>query len=364
MAEWSIAPVLKTGVPQGTVSSNLTPSAMENRDYFERIVGGSEEERAKVKKDLQELFNAPNQKLAEFQLEKTPEDLETISRIESLVDEMVTKYKGNPIKVPLGNIYILKPGDAIKASEGEFESGFHQPWAGNVVVEKNSNLLFASTLAHEFFHFKSPKAVLIDETEDLHLYRSGLTSRDRKDPSRKTGEEKEYFGVLEEAIVAECVKKFRDKAEQDGLFKEDIEAVKTLTNWVTEFYRQKNAPEQHLQILTEELKYIEAPQEKVQTIRNKYEKESDRQAYAAGLFEALHQEGEVIFWERYEERRRLYELIDKIIRNSDGDFGRREELFDQFAQANFSGNYLPLAKIIEGALGKGSFRKIAEEFSK
>ncbi len=28
MAEWSIAPVLKTGVSQGTVSSNLTPSAL------------------------------------------------------------------------------------------------------------------------------------------------------------------------------------------------------------------------------------------------------------------------------------------------------------------------------------------------
>ncbi len=30
MAEWSIAPVLKTGVSQGTVSSNLTPSAMKS----------------------------------------------------------------------------------------------------------------------------------------------------------------------------------------------------------------------------------------------------------------------------------------------------------------------------------------------
>ena len=28
VAEWSIALVLKTRVPQGTVSSNLTPSAM------------------------------------------------------------------------------------------------------------------------------------------------------------------------------------------------------------------------------------------------------------------------------------------------------------------------------------------------
>ncbi len=41
MAEWSIAPVLKTGVPQGTVSSNLTPSAMRyiGIDYGAKRIG-------------------------------------------------------------------------------------------------------------------------------------------------------------------------------------------------------------------------------------------------------------------------------------------------------------------------------------
>ncbi len=34
VAEWSKAPVLKTGVPKGTVSSNLTPSAIQNHDIF------------------------------------------------------------------------------------------------------------------------------------------------------------------------------------------------------------------------------------------------------------------------------------------------------------------------------------------
>ncbi len=41
VAEWSIAPVLKTGVPQGTVSSNLTPSAMKylGIDYGTKRIG-------------------------------------------------------------------------------------------------------------------------------------------------------------------------------------------------------------------------------------------------------------------------------------------------------------------------------------
>ncbi len=42
VAEWSIAPVLKTGVPQGTVSSNLTPSAQMKYigiDYGTKRIG-------------------------------------------------------------------------------------------------------------------------------------------------------------------------------------------------------------------------------------------------------------------------------------------------------------------------------------
>ena len=39
----------------------------------------------------------------------------------------------------------------------------------------------------------------------------------------------------------------------------------------------------------------------------------------------------------------------------------QEELFDEFARAHFTGNYLPLARIIEDTFGKGAFREIATE---
>jgi hypothetical protein len=50
-------------------------------------------------------------------------------------------------------------------------------------------------------------------------------------------------------------------------------------------------------------------------------------------------------------------------KGSGGKFKNRDEVFDEFAKANFSGNYLPLARTVEGVLGKGSFRRLAEEFS-
>jgi hypothetical protein len=66
--------------------------------------------------------------------------------------------------------------------------------------------------------------------------------------------------------------------------------------------------------------------------------------------------------ERYTERKKLYELLDKLVLHSGGKFNNRDEVFDEFAKANFSGNYLPLARMVEGILGQGSFRKLAEEF--
>ena len=38
MAEWTKAPVLKTGVPQGTVGSNPTPSAKRRMPYYAYIL--------------------------------------------------------------------------------------------------------------------------------------------------------------------------------------------------------------------------------------------------------------------------------------------------------------------------------------
>ncbi|MEK7168067.1 MAG: hypothetical protein AAB791_03650, partial [Patescibacteria group bacterium] len=60
--------------------------------------------------------------------------------------------------------------------------------------------------------------------------------------------------------------------------------------------------------------------------------------------------------------KKMYELLDRLVAGSDGKFKHRDEVFDEFARANFSGNYLPLARIVENILGRGMFKKMAEEF--
>jgi len=338
---------------------------MEGKTHYERIIGGTEKEIALASKKLQEVFDERSKKLAEYEVEKTPEDLEILKKTEAIVDSIVARYGGEPKAVPLDHIYVLKPGSVLAITEGGLAGGIHKPLGLKVGVEKGkSKSLFASTVAHELFHLKSYKSARIGKSgEDVRLYRSGLSMFDKKDPNEEMGEEKEYFVILEEAIVAECTRKLLDKINGDTLFSEEAKAVIKFRAWVVTYYRRNGIPEEKVREFEKELKYISDPQDKIEKVLAFSDDEEKRQAYAAGMFSALYEKGEVETVERYEERKKLYELLDKLVTNSGGKFKNRDEMFDEFAKANFSGNYLPLARTVEEILGKGSFRKLAEEFS-
>jgi len=67
--------------------------------------------------------------------------------------------------------------------------------------------------------------------------------------------------------------------------------------------------------------------------------------------------------ERRNERERLYRLLDEIVAKSGGKFKSRDDIFEELARANFTGNIIGIGRIMEETLGKGSFRRLAEEFA-
>lgn len=339
---------------------------MEGKTHYERIIGGTPEEKEVASMELQAIFEERSEKLAEYEIEKSPEDLEILKKTESVIDRMVAQYGGEPKPLPLDHIYVLKPGSVLAMTEGKLSGGIHKPLGLKIGVERGkSKSLFVSTVAHELFHLKSYKSARVGKSgEDVRLYRSGLLMIDRKDPNEEMGDEKEYFAMLEEAIVAECTKKFLDEISKDSAFSEEAEAVKKFRDWVVAYYRSGGIPEEKAKEFERELKYISEPQDKVERVLTFSDDKEKRQAYAAGMFGALYEKGEVETVERYRERKKLYEFLDKLVENSGGKFKNRDEVFDEFAKANFSGNYLPLARTVESILGKGSFRRLAEEFSK
>ncbi len=338
---------------------------MEGKTHFENIVGGTQEEKNEILYELQKTFETRSEKLTKYELEKTIEDIGLIKNTELVVDKIVSQYGGKPKSISLDHIYILKPGSVLEMTEGKLARGLHQPVGLNIGVEKKeSKLLFASTIAHELFHLKSYKSARKGESvDDIRLYRTGLSMIDIKDESKKAGEEKEYFSQLEEAVVVECTRKFLDNISMDKEFRPETEAIKKIKNWVTEFYKRRGISQDKIEEFNDEIKYISDPEKWVSDVENAYTEENRKQAYAAGMFESLYKNGSAESMERYTERKKLYDLLDKLVLESNRKYKNRNELFDEFAKANFSGNYLPLAKIIESILGKGSFRKIAEDFS-
>lgn len=339
---------------------------MEGRTHYERIVGGTPEEKKAASEELQSFFEEPDERLAEYEIEKTPEDLRILNATESLVNRIVSHYGGDPKPLPLEHIYILKPGSVSAMTGGNLAGGIHKPFGLKIGVEKEgSKLLLASVVAHELFHLKSYKSARVGKSGDgALLYRSGLSMIDTKDSGAEAGEEREYFAVLEEAIVVECTKKFLDEISQDAEFSEEAQAVRKFKDWVAAYYRRPGNPEEKAKVLERELKYITGPQDKVEQVLAFSDEEESRQTYAAEMLRSLYEEGKIEMMERYEEREKLYKLLDMLVEKSSGKFKGRDEVFDEFAKANFSGNYLPLARMVEGILGKGSFRKLAEEFAR
>lgn len=337
---------------------------MGEKTHFEHIVGGSEKDKEEVSEFLQNLFSNPPEAFAPFELEKTPEDLAVIREVQGLVDEIAVLYGGAAKHLPIENIHILKPGAVFELTRGKLRDGIHKPLSLHVGVEKRSSKIpFCGSLAHELFHAKGFKSFYIRPDGEGALYRSGIQMIDQKDSSVELGDEKEYFAQLEEAIVTECASQLVTTLGERGLFGEEYKAMKELHDLANAYHRRLGWTQQQMQEFAEETEYVEDPIRTLETIKAAYPSEDKWPAYAAGLIDGMKQRGAVEMKERYFERKKFNTLLDELVEKSQGVYMQRSDIFAEFAKAHFSGRYLPLARIVEGILGKGAFRRIANDFS-
>ncbi len=338
--------------------------------HFERqinkIHGGSEQDKEGALEYLRSLSDVEsNTNFSPYEIQKTPEDEALIRDIEARVDTIAKYYGGTPMPASLDAIHIIVPGGISKMTAGKIYTGIHNPYTGHIGIEKNnSDLLFLGTLAHELFHLKGYKSFRINQSvDDIRVYRNGISMINMKDVERKSGQEDEYFNSAEEAIVAELTKRLTDSLVDDERFTEDIKAVNKIADWVIGFHITSGRSSGQVEELRRELKYINNPQDFVRKVISHPGSESAKEAFATGMFDNLRSKGQVEMVERYTERSKLYKLIDEIVEASNNQY-TKDEVFDKFARAHFSGSYLPLAKIIESALGKGAFRKVANDFAR
>jgi hypothetical protein len=272
--------------------------------------------------------------------EKTPDETKIIDFINQKSNEVLAKYGLPKSGVPPDNCHIIS-GDDWRW--GEENDAFSLPALRTVVVRDfGSSIGFAAIGIHEFFHFKSPGALQLatGEGEMPIIYRVGLVVASRfteeeylRKKYPKTGRPyvARYFTNLNEAVTEELVKRFiSDPAIRNNpLFKDEFKETERLRKEYGDAARYESG----------ERFFID----------DVYWAKEDAEGVLRGRRLTYPQE-----------RRVLNVLIDRLFEINRGQFKDREEVFDVFAKAMFSGNILPLGRLIDGSFGPGTFRKIGE----
>lgn len=266
------------------------------------------------------------------------------------------------------------PMDEILANVARrnFEShnGSFRLYSGQVRIEETDNdLEYITTLTHELLHYASPhifqsrETILSDKDPegrdkikvDSKVRRSGIAAMSR-DFS------KTYFERFEEAIVEEINRRIYKDMVRDPLLSETAKQTEQVKMWLTAQMRYRFFPEEYVQDVVNDIYFIADPEPLLDifkqrgSIDNKFaalEKEIDHLDFNHGLTK----------FSRYVERYELSQFIDSLYEKAPHEFASKEEIFDMFARANFTGKLLPLARKVEKILGKGAFRNIAEASS-
>jgi len=288
---------------------------MAKESSVERIIGKvPEKEKEIIFLQMKECFD--DQKIGELEgkeREKTEEEKQALEFINGATNKLLEKYGLPPFDVPEKNVHVVKENDWDLPRIAYFF-----PNRQCAHIKEVPNLFLFTRLAHhEIIHFKSHGALQrktdAASRKNIDLYRMGLMVGERSGS-------RNYFGNLNEAVTEELNRRFVAETRKNppAFLREEAAETKALL---------REHPEE-----AEEIVYLSEENGKLMGAKFSYP----------------------------EERLILNTLIDKLYAKNEDKYDNREEVFDVFAKAMFTGNLLPLGRLIDKTFGKGTFRKIGE----
>jgi len=315
----------------------ILPSQIEQRSSISRHIG-SPEAIQRVLSTQANIFK--EQKELEHERPKTPEELRVLAIVQEATNALREKYGLPAFNIPEQNIHV------IKRRFWENPSGtFYTPESESITIGEESTLLaFAKKCFHEMVHMKGHNASQQIRTEsfadkDTALYRTGFLVYSRK--------RREHFRAINEAITEELTKRFISAKRKDISEKETAETEETLEKMrgerngvISDKAGQATKPEDIFVASIARENLLEKMVRKVQGKKKPFLR------------------GQAFTYEK--ERACLSLLIEKIMRRSDEDFEKSDEIFYLFAEGAITGNILPAARAIDKAFGEGTFRRIGE----
>lgn len=327
---------------------------------FDNIVGGKQENKGNVqynwKKESDEFLKRDKFEYAGLEKRLTGEEILEIEKIKQGVDEVAQYYGANRKASP--KIVILEPGSVYNITQEKFKSGVCSPYMRRVMVDyRESTLDFATTLAHELFHMSEYTSLIYStETNDTELRRAGVSI------FGKDGETV-YFANIEEALVAEAVQTFFNQyLRKNPQFTDEIKKTDFVKNWLVKFYDYAGVPKEKQKEFLDSVYSFPDVDDLIERL-NGNDNEEFKFGFLDGYLGAMFENDDVVMRERMDERKKLDSLVDMILNSSENEYTSRKEIVDVFMRANFSGKLLPLARLIEKSLGKGSFRSVGIDSS-
>jgi hypothetical protein len=337
-----------------------------HESHFE-ISGRNDAEKVRAEERLRNNRQQQERRLEQFEIPETPKDRKIIDRVEDAVDAEIRQYGGNPTPIPREQVHIVRPGSLASLQAGRFKHGFAILLEQYVVIERGrSDTAFALHLAHELFHLKSPKVTkLFNGNGEPRLYRSGISMIDFKSHGAAPGYERLYFGQLEEALVAQATDQvFRHLALTNEFVKAEVALFARVRPWLRKLLARAKRTSEEDEKMIDAFRAI--PTKNVMELLQALEADDltgdQKLVFLYNNLRKLHKAGAICEAERTDEREKLDALVDDLVAHSHGTMTRKQ-IMAKLLEANFSGNYLAVARMIEGAMGKGAFRRVAEDFS-
>lgn len=331
---------------------------MEKQPSFDRIIGGTDDQKAEIVELAERESHKTGKELfGEELLEPTPEESSAICDSVEYANDVARRYGAARIVDP-ARVFVLKPGGVERTTEGGCSNAFCNTLNQSIAVERHfSNAILSASVAHESFHMAAYHSEQVDADDYGTPYRNGISMHGRS-------EEGEYFGVANEAIVATLTKRFYEEIiSNDDRYKAEIGRTNKIKEWLVKFIEgAMSDSEKKLKLLTliGDILILPNSDHMHDLFYNSSESDMYKYGHFVGFIDEELKRGNV-FRERAGEREKFDCVLEGMVAKSDGKLTDKSELFDMFARAHFTGNYLPLARTIDGSLEKGAFRKIAAE---
>lgn len=329
---------------------------MERKRLIEHAVGGTNKNRLEKLNKLEQIYKWVDDIHEEHELEKSAELIQQIKTLDKGIEQIVKKYGGQHLVARLEKIHIIPKEYVSDYTDGEAAGGSTNSVSGETIVEENSSReRMLRIVAHELLHLNSFKSVTVKDY--ARLRRSGLTSY-ATDFDSDISDIQRYFKDFEEAVVEECSKEAFNLVANEMGFSEQISAADEMRSILTDYMLQIGTPKEIIEEQAREIVSVEHAVAYLKHAKAGVNGDTSLGASVLQQFEKARESGDLIEAARPLERNKLREVIQKTVEKSGGEFSE-QQVFQLFAEAHFSGRYLPLARLIERIHGKGAFRELA-----